>query len=415
LFRGKNIAQIAASGSEMNKNMMLRIFLLLTLSMPVVYAQQKGVVEGRVVNATDPSIVARSVELDIVELGEGMRILKTAVTDSSGRFRVDGLPESGRLMLRVNYKDVNYHRQFSPNAGGKTTADIEVYEPTTSMKDIEIGKTRMAFQSTGGQLVSLETITFNNRTKPPRTHMNPEGNFRFSKLPGIVEPPTMRVTAPGSTMPLVQAPLESPDGQSYYSQYPLKPGTTVFEVQQVLPYSTQTYAYKKMFYQDVAALDIAVMPSDMVLSGQGLTKISTDAQQNFSIYRSSPIKAGTEVTWTFSGGTSAPQTKSAETGGELSVEARPDVIRRNALIIGPLLLLGFVLILWYAFNRGATDSQKTPAQRTRGLKERRERLLNAIAELDRRHELNAVNRSDFLRQREEIKRQLRRISLLLKT
>jgi len=42
--------------------------------------------------------------LDIVELGAGMRILKTTATDSSGRFRVEGLPEGGRLMLRVNYK-----------------------------------------------------------------------------------------------------------------------------------------------------------------------------------------------------------------------------------------------------------------------------------------------------------------------
>ena len=35
--------------------------------------------------------------------------------------------------------------------------------------------------------------------------------------------------------------------------------------------------------------------------------------------------------------------------------------QRNALIIGPLLLMGFVLALWYAFNR----SQNSPS-RTRG-------------------------------------------------
>ncbi len=106
-------------------------------------------------------------------------------------------------------------------------------------------------------------------------------------------------------MPLIQAPLESPDGQSYYSLYPLKPGVTSFEVQQVLPYSNHAYAYRKKFYVDVDSMDIVVMPKDMVLSGQGLTRISTDEKQNFSIYRSAPIKAGTEVTWTFSGGTAS--------------------------------------------------------------------------------------------------------------
>jgi hypothetical protein len=406
--------RIAASGFEMKNNMQLRIFLLLFLTMPLAYAQQNGIVEGRVVNGTDPSIVVRSAELDIVELDAGMRILKTMGTDSSGRFRVDGLPAGGPLMLRINYKDVNYHRQFSIGPGGKAAADIEVYEPTASMKGIEVEGTKIAFQMAGGQLISLEAVTFNNKTKPPRTYMNPEGNFRFSKPPGITEPPSVRVTAPGSTMPLVQAPLESPDGQSYYSQYPLKPGATAFEVQQALPYANRTYVYKKTFYQDTASMDIGVMPSDMVMSGQGLTQLSTNAQQNFAVYRSAPIKAGTEVTWTFSGGTAVAQTQTTETGGESSVQAKPDVIRRNALIVGPLLLIGFVLVLWYAFNRAQKKIQKTPGQKTRGLKERRDQLLIAAAELDRRHEMNAISRQEFLHQREECKRQLRRISLLLK-
>jgi hypothetical protein len=399
----------------MTKKILLPIFLFLILALPAAHPQQKGVAEGRVVNGTDPSIIVRSVELDIVELGAGMRIVKTAATDSSGKFRVDGLPESGRLMIRVNYKDVNYHRQFSLNAGGRATVEIEVYEPTTSMKDIQVEATRMAFQIAGGQLKSLEAVTFNNKTKPPRTFMNPEGNFRFSKPPGIVEPPAVRVTAPGSTMPLVQAPLESPDGQSYYSLYPLKPGVTSFEVQQVLPYSNRNYAYRKKFYREIASMDIGVMPKDMALSGQGLTRISTDAQQDFSVYRSAPVKAGTEVTWTFSGGTAVSEPESAETDAGPAIEARPDIISRNALVIGPLLLMGFVLVLWYAFNRMQKGTQKSASLRIRELKDRREQLLNAIVELDHRHEMHAINRQEFLRQREESKRRIRRISLLLKT
>ena len=406
--------RIAASGFEMTKTMQLQILLLLFLTMPVAYAQQKGIVEGRVVNGTDPSIIVRSVELDIVELGAGMRILKTTATDSSGRFRVEGLPEGGRLMLRVNYKDVNYHRQFSLGPGGKATIDIDVYESTTSMKDIEVEDMKMAFQLSGSQVISLEAVTFNNKTKPPRTFLNPEGNLRFSKAQGIEEPPRVRVTAPGSSMPVVQAPLESPDGQTYYSLYPLKPGTTSFEVQQALPYSNHTYVYKKKFYLDAPEMNIGVMPSDMILSGQGLSRTSTNAQQNFSVYRSAPVKAGTEVTWTFSGGTASAEPQSAQESGGSSIGAKPDAVSRNALVVGPLLLLGFILVLWYAFNRGQKDPQKSPGQRNRELKERREQLLKSIAELDHRHETNAIGRQEYLRKREENKRQIRRISLLLK-
>ena len=391
------------------------MILLLFLVLPAAYAQQKGVAEGRVVNGTDPSIMVRSVELDIVDLRSGMSIIKTAVTDVSGRFRVDGLPESGPLMVRVSYKDVNYHRQFNPGANGMSKVEIEVYEPTISAKDIEAGENKIAFQMVGDQVQSLESVTFNNKTKPPRTFMNPEGNFRFSKPPGIIAPPQVRVTAPGSTMPLIQAPLESPDGQSYYSLYPLKPGVTSFEVQQALPYSNHAYAYIKKFYADVHSMDIVVMPKDMVLSGQGLTRISTDEKQGFSIYRSAPIKAGTEVTWTFSGGTASSVPEAAEAAGGSAVESRPDFIRSKALVIGPLLLMGFVLVLWVAFNRTQKDKPKPPGHRTSDLKNRREQLLNAIAELDHNHEVHAISESEFLRQREASKRQLRRISLLLKT
>ena len=77
--------------------------------------------------------------------------------------------------------------------------------------------------------------------------------------------------------------------------------------------------------------------------------------------------------------------------------------------------MGFVLVLWVAFNRAQKDKPTPPGHRTSDLKNRRERLLNAIAELDHNHEVHAISESEFVRQREESKRQLRRISLLLKT
>jgi hypothetical protein len=224
----------------------------------------------------------------------------------------------------------------------------------------------------------------------------------------------MRVTAPGSSMPLVQAPLESADGKSYYSLYPLKPGITTFEVQQVLPYANRNYTYTIKFYNDIASMDIGVSPMDMTLSGQGLSKVSVDSQQNYAIYRSAPIKAGSEVTWTFSGGTPVTASSSPQTAENSRVEAVPDVIGRNALVIGPLLLMGLILVLWYSFNQMTNAPQKTAGSRIRELKDRREQLLNTIADLDHRHEIQAIGGQEFQAQREENKRRLRRISLLLK-
>ncbi len=390
------------------------ILLFLVALLPA-QAQQNGVLEGKVINKTDPAIVARNVELEVLELGGGMSVIRSARTDASGKFHIEGLPQDQRLMIRANYKGANYHSQ-AEFSGGRANVDIAVYEPTTSMKDIEIGDVTIAFQLIGNQLKVLETVTINNKTNPPRTYSNPEGSFRISKPPGILEPPRLRVTSPGSSMPLVQSALESPDGKSYYSQYPLRPGVTRFEVQQLLPYTNNSYTYVKTFYQDVKSLNIGVIPQDMALSGKGLTKIQTDTQRNFTVYASAPVKAGSEVIWDFSGGTpvqeAAEPESSAAPGGGAEVTAMPNIIGRHAMIIGPMLLMGFILILWYGYNRSQTASASD--FHIQKIKENREQLLESIVSLERQYESGGISEQEYSKQREDSKRRLRRISLLLK-
>ena len=378
------------------------------------FAQGQGVVEGKLVNGTDPSILAAKVDLDVIGFGGGMSVLKSSVADSAGKFRIDGLPTNSPLMIRANYKTVNYNTQFTIDSSGKGHVDVEVFEPTTSLAGIGLQSLRMAFELSGDQMQSVEEYSFNNRSAPPKSLMNPEGNFRFSKAPGIIEPPQMNVTSPGAVMPLTQSPLESPDGQSYYSLFPLRPGVTTFQIQQVLPYSNRTYTYRKKFYQDVASFQLGVIPLDMAVSGAGLTKIQTDTQRNFAVYTGGPVKAGTEVVWTFSGGTPPAPAPMSENPGESTVKPRPTIVGRNAMIVGPLLLLGLIAILWYAFNRVETSSPKKQNPRSKELFDRREQLLNFMAELDSKFENQALDRREYLRQRELGKRQLRRIALLLK-
>ena len=397
------------------KILRLPIFLFVVSIIPAAFSQQNGTVEGRLVNRTDPSIIARGVELEVIELSMGMSIIKTAITDASGRFRIGQLPQNRRLMIRANYQGTNYYSQFDLGSSGTASVDIEVFESTDSLKDIKVDNMRMTFQMEGDQIISLETATIRNNTSPPRTYMNSGGNYHISKPAGIVELPQIRVTAPGSSMPVIQPALESADGQSYYSLYPVRPGITTFEVQLKLPYATRQDTYNKKFYMDIGSIDIVVTPQDMLLSGSGLSRIQTESQANIALYASAPIKAGSEVEWTFSGGTPVvSKTESSETRNQSSVEAMPGPIGRNALIIGPLLLLGFILVLWSAFNHSQKGSQKAGKPHIRQLKELREQLLNTTADLDHRYEKQLISRQDFLKKREENKRRLRRISLLLK-
>jgi hypothetical protein len=381
--------------------------------LPLAHSQGRGVVEGRLVNGTDASKIPANVEIDVVGLGGGMSVLKSTVSDASGNFRIEGLPTDSPLMIRANYASVNYHGRISFDSSGKAKVQVEIFEPTTSMKGVTLEGIRMAFQLTGDHLRSLESHTFRNETKPPRTYMNMDGNFRFSKTPGISEPPKLSVTGPGSAMPLVQSPLESSDGESYYSLYALRPGVTSFEVEQNLHYENGTYTYRKKFFHDAASFQIGVIPQDMKLEGEGLAKIQTDTQRNFAVYSGGPVEAGTEVVWTFSGGTPVEPERPAGGGGESKIEPMATTVGRNALIIGPLLLMGFIVVLWYAFNRIQSNPSGTQDSRSRELKERREQLLNFLATLDGRYEAQSMDRREYVRLRESGKRQLRRVAMLL--
>jgi hypothetical protein len=273
---------------------------------------------------------------------------------------------------------------------------------------------RMAFQLAGDRLRSLESVSFDNQTKPRRTFMSPDGNYRFSKLPGILEPPQIDVSGPGAVMPLTQSPLESPDGQSYYSLYPLRPGITTFEVQESLPYTERKYVYRRKFYEDLDAFQVGVTPQDIELSGEGLRKIQVDSQKNFAVYVAGPIKAGTEVVWTFSGGSSKAEPQMTESSGETTVKPVATSVGRNALVIGPLLLMGFISVLWYAFNHMQEATPEKQNLRMRELNSRRDQLLTHLASLDSRYESKFLDRREYLREREQGKRELRRISLLMK-
>ena len=76
------------------------------------------------VNGTDPSITPAKVDLDVIGLGGGMEVLKSSVTDSAGKFRIDGLPTDQPIMIRASYKSANYNAMVNFDSTGKGQVEI---------------------------------------------------------------------------------------------------------------------------------------------------------------------------------------------------------------------------------------------------------------------------------------------------
>ena len=91
----------------------------------------------------------------------------------------------------------------------------------------------------------------------------------------------------------------------------------------------------------------------------------------------------------------------------------PTVVGRNALVAGPLILMGFILVLWFASTYVLGTSVPHNDTRTAELKARRDFLLSHLATLDNQYENQGLDRKEYRRRREPGKRQLRRIFMLL--
>ncbi len=382
-----------------------------------MYAQGQGVVDGRIINATNPANAPARVPVEVIGLAGGMTVLKSVNTDATGKFHIDGLPTNGPLLIRATFGAVSYYGQTGMDGSSKAQVEIQVYEPTTSWQGITVDQPQIATKLTVDGLRIDESYTFKNETKPPRSLRSDDGNFRFSKAPGILQPPELSISGTAVSMPVSQPPLESSDGQSYYSLYPLRPGITTFNIDQIAPYQNGSYTYRKKFYRDVSSVVIGVMPREMKLSGDGVAKAQDNEAQNFALYSVGPIKAGTEVVWTFTGGNPVVEAPAPEAAAapadETGIRPMPTLVGQNAMLIGPLLLISLVIVLWYAHHRVLTPSGNSQEVRVRELKARREHLLNYIVTLDEKYERQAMDRRDHSRLREQAMRHLRRLALLL--
>lgn len=118
----------------------LPLSLAAALFVSGVFAQQQGVVDGRLVNGTNPASTPAGVSLDVIGLAGGMSVIKSSKTDAAGKLHIDGLPATAPVLIRAEYKSVFYYAQASFGGDGKAHVEIQVFEPTTSMEGIRLEK-----------------------------------------------------------------------------------------------------------------------------------------------------------------------------------------------------------------------------------------------------------------------------------
>lgn len=261
---------------------------LLFLSLPVF----AGIVTGTVTNGTTGKPAA-GVDVILIQLQGTMKPIENTKTDAEGRYSFDSPAlGAGPMLIRAVYRGVNYHEPATP---GKTTVDVQVFEPTDKASAFSVTAHAIILQPSGSTLVVGEEYNVTNKTQPPVAYYRPNGSFSFA-LPEGAQLADVSVVGT-SGMPVVQTPVDQGNNKQAID-FPFRPGDSVVRISYHLPYPANQASLRFMSYYSADRLAVFAPPSVHIV-GAGFTP--GGEAQGFSVYMRESVAAKTPISVSVSG------------------------------------------------------------------------------------------------------------------
>ena len=196
---------------------------------------------GTVTNGTTNKPAAGD-DVVLIKLGQGMEEAGRTKTDSAGKFSVKLEDAGGPHLVRIIHQGVTYHRMAPP---GTTSVEVEVFDVAKKVEGVVAVADLMYLQAGPGQLGINRLFAVDNNSKPPRTQMNDQ-NFEFN-LPGGAQIDQAQAQTAGGQW-VDSAPVPQKEKGRYAFIFPLRPGTTQFQVGYHLPYDGSAKLDPKPLY-----------------------------------------------------------------------------------------------------------------------------------------------------------------------
>jgi hypothetical protein len=287
---------------------------LLCMSPALAPPASAGTVSGTVTNGTTGKPAAGA-EVILIQLQGGMQPVANTKTDSSGHYSFEnpGLGAGAPMLIRVVYRGVNYHEPVPP---GKTTADVQVFEPTDRSTAFTVTNHAVIVQPNGADLVVGEEYAIENKTQPPVAFYRADGSFNFSVPDGA---DFNQASAWGSAgMPVVQGTIDKGKNKMAIA-FPFRPGDSGVRISYKMPYPGNQITLKNISPYATDRLIIAAPPT-VEISGDGITPAGQD--QGFSVYTRTAVAANTPIAIRVSG--TAPLPTPTAGGGGGGAPGAPD-------------------------------------------------------------------------------------------
>jgi hypothetical protein len=263
-----------------------------------------GTLQGTVRNGTTGQPAA-GVDVILIQLQGGMQPVGNTKTDAQGHFEFTH-PQigAGPMLVRAVYRGVNYHEPIPP---GKTTAEVQVFEPTDKAGTFAIAARAVILQPNATDLLVGEEYSIENKTQPPMAYFHQNGSFVFA-LPDGAE--LSQVSAAGASgMPVVQGTIDKGKGLEAID-FPFRPGESNVRVSYKVPYAGSETKLRISSPYAVARLAVFAPPG-VTVTGEGFSPAGQE--QGFNAYMRESVAANTPLIVKVSG--TAPMQSSSQGGG----------------------------------------------------------------------------------------------------
>jgi hypothetical protein len=329
---------------------------------------------GTVKNSTTGKPAAGD-EVVLLTLGQGMQESGRTTADAKGNFSFKLDSAQSPHLVRAIHQDVTYHSIVPP---GTTSVQVEVYDVSKKVEGINVVADIMRVQVEQGQLEIMRAFAVENKSTPPRTQMN-ERNLEFYVPEGAQIIQGSAMTANGN--PLNSMPVAVDDRKTRYSFiFPLRPGTTQFQVAYQLSYTGSANIDPKSVYP--LEHFVAILPKSIQFSaatGADFRTMNDPQEPDANVQVVSSTKAGQPLAFKISGegvlqarnenagppsdGGQAQQQPESRPGGGLGppIDAPPPLQKYQWWIVG-----GFTLALVIGGVFVASRQQSANRQSSRG-------------------------------------------------
>jgi hypothetical protein len=264
-------------------------------------------ITGTVTNKTTNKPAAGD-DVILLRLAQGMDEVARTKTDAQGHFKLNVADAAAPHLVRVNHRNVNYHKPAPP---GTTSVDIDVYDAAEAVDKVSQSVNVMRLEADGGTMRVIEMYGINNASSPPRTLMSPK-SFEMVLPEGATI--TQSLAAGPGGMPVNSAPIPTDQKNHYAFLFPIRPGESRFQVAYTIPYNGKARIEPKLL-RPTENFAVSVPKSMQVTPDPGSKLQAKGEDAGMTVYVASNAEAGAPVGFTVSGTGTVPLDNSADSGG----------------------------------------------------------------------------------------------------